>query len=132
LDVNDLQTELKEFPDVNDNLELLTGYVKTYAEWSQVADQLLAKQIQYKGARGTIDQLNLSKDQLDVCLETPKNRADAIDKLKTDFPDRVAEIVKVVEAGSTTRCNCDECSKAPAYWSLEYSRHRTILKWIRT
>ena len=37
LDANDLETELKGFPDVNDNLELLTGYVKTYAEWSTVA-----------------------------------------------------------------------------------------------
>ncbi len=98
LDVNDLQTQLKEFPDVNDNLELLTGYVKTYTEWSLVVDQLLAKQIQYKDARGTIDQLNLSKDQLDVCLETPKNRQSQIDKLKADFPDRVAQIDNVVAA----------------------------------
>ena len=98
LDPNDLQAELKEFPDVNDNLELLTGYVKTYAEWSQVADQLLTKQTQYKDARGSIDQLNLSKDQLDVCLETPKNRQRQIDKLKADFPDRVAEIDEVVAA----------------------------------
>ncbi|MHC4430986.1 MAG: protein translocase subunit SecD [Planctomycetota bacterium] len=99
LDANDLQTELKDFLiDANDNLELMTGYVKIYAEWSQVADQLLAKQIQYRDARGSIDQLNLSKDQLDVCLETAKNRERQIDKLKADFPDRVAEIDKVVAA----------------------------------
>ncbi|MBL7187890.1 MAG: protein translocase subunit SecD [Phycisphaerae bacterium] len=97
LDVQELDKSLREFTDVNDNLELLTGYVKTYAEWSKVADQLLAKQVQYKDARGTIDQLNLSKDQLDVCLE-PKNRPSEIPKLKTDFPDRVAEIDNVVAA----------------------------------
>ena len=94
----ELATSLKEFTDVNDSLVLLTGYVKTYAEWSTIADQLLAKQIQYKNARGTIDQLNLSRDQLNVCLETPKKREGKIDELKADFPDRVAEIDKVVAA----------------------------------
>ncbi len=48
LNVQELDKSLKEFTDVNDSLELLTGYVKTYAEWSQVVDQLLAKQIQFK------------------------------------------------------------------------------------
>lgn len=94
----ELATSLKEFTDVKDSLVLLTGYVKTYAEWSTIADQLLAKQIQYKNARGTIHQLNLSRDQLNVCLETPKKRENKIDELKADFPDRVAEIDKVVAA----------------------------------
>ena len=98
LNVQDLEKSLREFTDANDSLELLTGYVKTYREWSEVADQLLAKQVQYKDARGAIDQLNLSKDQLDVCLEKPKNRAPEIEKLKTDFPDRVKEIDDVVAA----------------------------------
>ncbi len=92
----ELATSLKEFTDVNASLVLLTGYVKTYAEWSTIANQLLAKKIQYKDARGTIDQLNLSRDQLNVCLETPKKREGKIDELKADFPDRVAEIDKVV------------------------------------
>ncbi len=99
LDEQELDTSLKEFTDVNDSLELLTGYVKTYAEWSTVADQLLVKQVQYQDARGTIDQLNLSRDQLNVCLETPeKKRESEIAKLKVDFPDRVAEIDNVVVA----------------------------------
>ncbi len=98
LDEQELETSLKELTDVNDNLDLLTGYVKTYAEWSEVADQLLAKQIQYKDARGTIDQLNLSKDQLDVCLGVSKNRESEIAKLKADFPDRVAELDNMVVA----------------------------------
>ncbi len=34
LDEQELRTELKEFTDVNDSLELLTGYVKTYGEWA--------------------------------------------------------------------------------------------------
>lgn len=99
LDPNELQTELQGFPDVNDNLEMLTGYVKTYAEWSEVADQFLAKQILYKDARGTIDRLNLSRDQLDVCLEAPKKeRESKIAKLKADFPDRIPEIDEALTA----------------------------------
>ena len=35
-----LKDSLKEFADANDNLDLLTGYVKTYVEWSKIVDQL--------------------------------------------------------------------------------------------
>ena len=98
LNIQELEQALKKFTDVNDSFVLLTGYVKTYSEWSSVVDELLAKQIQYKDARGTIDQLNLSRDQLNVCLEAKKNRAAELGKLKADFPDRVSEIDNVVVA----------------------------------
>ncbi len=98
LNIQELEKALKEFTDVNDSVVLLTGYVKTYSEWSGVVDELLTKQVQYKDARGAIDQLNLSRDQLNVALEAPKDRATQIQKLKDDFPDRVSEIDNVVVA----------------------------------
>jgi SecD/SecF fusion protein len=98
-----LADSLKAFTDVNDNLDLLTGYVKTYAEWSTVVNQLTDpdKNAKYKEAIRTIDQLNLTTDQLNICLELPiksPDRRGKIAKLKTDFPDRVGEIDNVVAA----------------------------------
>jgi SecD/SecF fusion protein len=102
LNTQELEQTLKDFTkdvnDVNDSLVLLTGYVKTFSEWSTVVDELLAKQVQYKDARGAIDQLNLSRDQLNLCLEATKKRESQIKKLKDDFPDRVSEIDKTVAA----------------------------------
>ncbi len=101
LNEEELAESLKRITDVNDSLELLTGYVKTYAEWSTVANQLIEKKTRYRDARGAIDQLNLTKGQLDVCLEKPeksKERRDQIEKLRTDFPDRRQEINNVVAA----------------------------------
>jgi SecD/SecF fusion protein len=101
LNDQELSESIKEFTDVNDNRDLLTGYVKTYAEWSGVSDQFLEKNARYIKARNSIDQLNLTKDQLDLCLEMPEKsskRLDQIEKLKTNFPDRVNEIDRVVTA----------------------------------
>ncbi|MHC4169331.1 MAG: SecDF P1 head subdomain-containing protein [Planctomycetota bacterium] len=98
LEAQELEQALKGFSDVNDSRVLLTGYVKTFSEWSKVVDELLARQIQYKDARGPVDRLNLSRDQLNVCLEATKERKPQIEKLKADFPDRVSEIDKVVAA----------------------------------
>jgi len=98
-----LADSLKAFTDVNDNIELLAGYVKTYAEWSTVVNQLTDpdKNAKYKEAIRTIDQLNLTTDQLNICLELPiksPDRRGKIVQLKTDFPDRVGEINNVVGA----------------------------------
>jgi SecD/SecF fusion protein len=96
-----LQESLRQIADANDTRKVLTGYVKTYAEWSKVADQYLAKNDEYKQARTAIDQLNLTQDQLTLCLEMPQNsakRTAQIQKLKTEFPDRGPEIDKVVAA----------------------------------
>ncbi|TKJ35422.1 MAG: hypothetical protein CEE38_14700 [Planctomycetes bacterium B3_Pla] len=101
LSEEELAESLKKITNDNNSLKLLTGYVKTYAEWSTVADQLIEKKTEYRNARGAIDQLNLTKGQLDVCLGKPlksKERRDQIAKLKTDFPDRVQEIDDVVAA----------------------------------
>jgi SecD/SecF fusion protein len=104
LNEQQLQDSLKEFTDANDNIDLLTGYVKTYTEWSKVVNQLTDpdKNTKYKDAIRAIDQLNLSEDQLNVCLEllitSPDRGGEKIAKLNTDFPDRVNEIKNVVEA----------------------------------
>ncbi len=101
LDEEKLAQSLKEFTDVNDNVVLLKEYVKAYSEWSTVAEQLLEKKVEYRNARRAIDKLNLSKDQLDLCLEMPEKtqkRMDQIQELKTDFPDRAKEIDTVVAA----------------------------------
>ncbi|MDT8304054.1 MAG: protein translocase subunit SecD, partial [Sedimentisphaerales bacterium] len=98
-----LQDALKSFPDANDNLALLTGYVKTFDEWSKVVNQLTDpnKNTEYRNAIRAIDQLNLSEDQLNICLEEPaksSKREAEHDKLITDFPDRVEEIDKTIAA----------------------------------
>jgi SecD/SecF fusion protein len=101
LDVNDLSESINTFTDVNDNRDMLAGYVKTYVEWSEVSDQFLEKNNEYIEARNAIDQLNLTKDKLDYCLELPEKsskRRDQIEKLKTDFPDRADEINRIVTA----------------------------------
>jgi SecD/SecF fusion protein len=103
LNEKQLADTLRAFTDANDNIELLTGYVKTYTEWSTVVNQLTDpdKNTKYKDAIRTIDQLNLTEDQLNICLELPiksPDRRGKIAELKTDFPDRVGEIDNVVAA----------------------------------
>jgi SecD/SecF fusion protein len=101
LNDQELSKSIQEFTDVNDNRDMLTGYVKTYAEWSKVSDQFIEKNTEYIEARNAIYQLNLTKDQLDYCLEQPEKstkRTEQIEKLKTNFPDRVDEINRVVTA----------------------------------
>ena len=103
LNEQQLADSLKAFTDVNDNLDLLTGYVKTYTEWSKVVNQLTDpdKNAKYKEAIRTIDQLNLTTDQLNFCLEiatkSPRRKEEVL-KLKTNFPDRVGEIDNAVAA----------------------------------
>jgi len=103
LNEQQLADSLRAFTDANDNIDLLRGYVKTYTEWSKVVNQLTDpdKNTKYKEAIRTIDQLNLTEDQLNICLEFPiksPDRRGKIAKLKTDFPDRAGEIDKVVAA----------------------------------
>jgi SecD/SecF fusion protein len=101
LNDQELSESIREFTDVNDNRDMLTGYVKNYAEWSGVSDQFLEKNAEYIEARKAIDQLNLTKDQLDFSLELAEKsskRINQIEKLKTNFPDRVDEINRIVTA----------------------------------
>jgi len=100
-----LTESLKQFLGSENNLELLTKYVETYAQWSKVVEQLTdpetSRHIQYKNALKTIDKLNLTTDQIDACLETPPkspSRKEAVEKLKTDFPDRASKIDNLAAA----------------------------------
>ncbi|MHC4726845.1 MAG: SecDF P1 head subdomain-containing protein, partial [Planctomycetota bacterium] len=98
-----LQNALKVITDANDNLNLLTEYVKTFNDWSKVVNQLTdpEKNTEYKDAIRAIDKLNLSEDQLNISLEKSvksSERITGIEKLKTDFPDRAVEIDKAVTA----------------------------------
>ncbi|MBN2594840.1 MAG: protein translocase subunit SecD [Sedimentisphaerales bacterium] len=101
LDDKALSESINTFTDVNDNRDMLIGYVKTYVEWSKVSDQFLEKNADYIKARNAIDKLNLSKDKIDYCLELPEKsskRKDQIEQLKTEFPDRAVEIDRIVKA----------------------------------
>ena len=103
LNEQDLQDALKKFTTDNDNINLLTEYVKTFSEWSKIVNQLTDpdKNTEYNNAIRAIDKLNLSEDQLDVCLERSaksSERRTQIATLKANFPDRTDEIEKVVAA----------------------------------
>jgi len=101
LNDQEISEAIREFTDVNDNRDMLTRYVKNYAEWSRASDQFLEKNARYIEARNAIDQLSLTKEQLDFCLELAEKsskRIDQIEKLKTNFPDRINEINSVITA----------------------------------
>ncbi|MHC4646166.1 MAG: protein translocase subunit SecD [Planctomycetota bacterium] len=106
LNQEQLKQELTEFLDgAEPNLSLLTDYVKLYANWADVADQLTdpntGKNAQYKEAQKAIDQLNLSEDQIDRVLEMPQKsaqRKEIIEQLKATFADRVDKIDRLVRA----------------------------------
>jgi SecD/SecF fusion protein len=101
LNNQELSKSIGEFTDANDKRDMLTGYVKQYVKWSEASDLYLEKNTEYIEARKAIDLLNLTKDQLDYCLELPENsskRIEQIKQLKAHFPDRVNEINKVVVA----------------------------------
>jgi len=83
------------------NLGLLTEYVKTFAEWAKVVDQLLEKKSQYDEAKRQLDKLNLTEEQIDFVLEMSaksKERKQRIEQLKAAFEDRAEKIDRVVAA----------------------------------
>jgi len=105
LEQEKLQDALKEFTDVDNNIELLSGYVKTYTEWANVLKQLTdpesGKNVQYEKAKKGLDKLNLTEDQINLILQMPPKsprRAEAIEVLKAKFPDREVEIKNIVAA----------------------------------
>jgi len=105
LNEQQLQESLKEFLDSEDNLDLLTAYVKTYAEWvgvlGRLTDPETGKNIAYEEARRELDKLNLTEEQINFVLEmSPKaaERRERLEQLKNDFPDRAKLIDKAVAA----------------------------------
>ncbi|MBL7152459.1 MAG: protein translocase subunit SecD [Phycisphaerae bacterium] len=100
-----LIASLREFTDANDSVEVLRGYVETYGGWLDVVEKTTNSEtginVQYAEARKKIDQLNLSEDQFDRCLDfapDSSDRKEEVAKLKAEFQDRVALIDEVVAA----------------------------------
>jgi len=101
-----LQKSLNEFLGSENNLELLTDYVKTYAQWAEVVNQLPDKYVEFEEAKRGLDKLNLTSEQLDFVLEMrPKAvaRRGQIKELKAKFPDRANEIEALVAASDNYR-----------------------------
>ena len=93
----ELRKALAEISDANDNITLMKEYVKTYDNWAKAVDQLTEVRNQYKDDMNKVDRLNLTEDMLNLCLES-KKRKEELQKLKTNFPDRINEIDKVIAA----------------------------------
>jgi len=96
-----LQESLKDHPDSENNLDLLTGYV----EWAKVVNELTdpnsGKNVKYKEAQKALHKLNLSEDQIDSVLQMSAKsakRSDDIETLKSEFADRAEKITHLVEA----------------------------------
>ncbi len=105
LEQEKLQDALKEFTDSDNNIELLSGYVKKYTEWASILKQLTGpesgKNVQYEKVRKGLDKLNLTEDQINLILQMPPKsarRAEAIEALKAKFPDREVEIKNIIAA----------------------------------
>ncbi|MFZ0035405.1 MAG: protein translocase subunit SecD [Sedimentisphaerales bacterium] len=105
LDEQKLKESLLSYLGSEGNLDLLTRYVKMYADWAGVAEQLTNAEtginVRYKEAKKALDKLNLTEDEMKFCLGTsPKSlkRSTAIDELKAKFPDRSEKIDKVIAA----------------------------------
>ncbi len=94
----------KALPDTG-NLNLLTEYVKTYAEWAEVTAQLTDPETglndQYKTAKRALDGLSMTEDQIETILSLPQKSAKrslAIKELRTQFAERAEKIDKVLAA----------------------------------
>ena len=93
----ELRKAMAEISDANDNIALMREYVKTYDQWAKAVNALSAIRDQYNDDISKVDRLNLTEDLLNLCLES-RNSNEEIQRLKTNFPDRVNEIDKVIAA----------------------------------
>ncbi len=106
VDLNDetLTKALTDFLGSDAQLETLTEYVQTYKQQVDVLNQLTRASglnDRYEDAKRKLDQLNLTQDQITYTLqlrEKSTERTKRIEALKTQFPDRVAEMERVVTA----------------------------------
>lgn len=94
-----------EFSDLPQGVELVRGYIETYSLWAEVVGELTdpqtGKNTEFKQARAALDKINLNRDQLTSILEMPAEsakRAQAVEELKTDFPERKEQIDKLLIA----------------------------------
>lgn len=99
-----LAEELKTFLGANTNIDMLTKYVKTYAQWAEVVEKLIEPETgvkdRYKAAHRNIDQLNLSTDEIKAVLEskTLTKKQAGIDILKANFPQKADKVEALANA----------------------------------
>jgi len=105
MDPNQLNQALLDFLGSEDNLDMLTRYVNIYTRWAEVVEQLTEPQTglndRFRDAKSALDRLNLTREQLEYCLELDfdsAGRKDAIENIKQQFPDRIDKIEKTVAA----------------------------------
>jgi len=105
LDENRLKEKLSEFFGPDADSELLIEYMKIFADWAKITNELTkpdtGKNIKFQQAKLKLDKLNLSQDQIETVLEMPAKsitRAETIEQFKTNFPDRAHLIDKLVAA----------------------------------
>jgi len=103
LDPNQLTEALRQFDPAN--TALLEDHINIYTQWADTLEKLTDPEIglnlQYKNAKGALNALSLTEDQINFCLDLPPDsprRTEAIEKLKTDFFDRADKIDKLVAA----------------------------------
>jgi SecD/SecF fusion protein len=110
-DPNQLSKDLDAFlasqdPNADPNTRLLLNeYVATYRPYAQILDQLADRQsglsVRYTQALRRLDRFILTSEQIETILEMParaKERAQAIEALKVQFPDWADLIDQVVVA----------------------------------
>ena len=105
LDNGKLTEELTNISDTDSDIQLLTTYVKQYAEWAAVLASLTDPDTglneQYRKAQRQLNKLSLTEDQLNVIMEMPAKSAQrkfAIDELKKEFADRTEQIDTLITA----------------------------------
>jgi len=105
LDQQQLEDTLMEFLETGENLELLKGYVRAYAQWGEVVGELTdpetGKNVLYEEAKNQLDKLNLSIEQVNLILEMDPDssrRKLALEELKNAFPGQTDKIDRAVEA----------------------------------
>ncbi len=106
LNQDKLKETLLEYLGSEDNLDLLTRYTDAYRKWADVVDRLTEPQdginVQYNRALASLNELNLSEDQITFVLELAEpgaaRRNKAIEELKKEFPERALMIDDVVAA----------------------------------
>ncbi|MHC4185287.1 MAG: protein translocase subunit SecD, partial [Planctomycetota bacterium] len=107
LDKEKLAEELKDFlgSENEERVDSLARYVEMFGELAGVGDELTepesGKIAKYEAAKREINKLNFTEEQIEFILEKPvksRERKADIQKLRTDFADRVDKIDRVVEA----------------------------------
>ncbi len=104
LDNEKLKAALKDFLGSEDQVGLLTDYIKTNVELTNTLSKLTDESglnDRYEAAKQQLDKLNLTQEQISYMLELPVNsprREERITQYKAEFPDRAAQIDAAIAA----------------------------------